>query len=135
MAPALLPAVLMLLRTKSREVVKSVLGFVKVTNVFGMPLCRSTSVDLPAAHLLCLQCRILHCPSCMAYEDIVWWIVQVCAMRLPADVLEQHLQLILEGLLLWSEDSKNKFKLKVAFLGPVYFFVLQTQRYHWTQLS
>lgn len=29
--PALLPAVLMLLRTKSREVVKSVLGFVKVT--------------------------------------------------------------------------------------------------------
>ena len=56
-------------------------------------------------------------------------------MRLPADVLEQHLQLILEGLLLWSEDSKNKFKLKVAFLGPVYFFVLQTQRYHWTQLS
>ena len=41
--------------------------------------------------------------------------VQVCAMRLPADVLEQHLQLILEGLLLWSEDSKNKFKLKVAF--------------------
>ena len=29
-APALLPAVLMLLRTKSREVVKSVLGFVKV---------------------------------------------------------------------------------------------------------
>ncbi len=30
-APALLPAVLSLLRTKSREVVKSVLGFVKVT--------------------------------------------------------------------------------------------------------
>ncbi len=29
-APTLLPAVLMLLRTKSREVVKSVLGFVKV---------------------------------------------------------------------------------------------------------
>ena len=29
-APALLPAVLMLLRTRSREVVKSVLGFVKV---------------------------------------------------------------------------------------------------------
>lgn len=30
-APRLLPAVLMLLRTKSREVVKAVLGFVKVT--------------------------------------------------------------------------------------------------------
>ena len=47
--------------------------------------------------------------------------MQVCAMRLPAEVLEQHLRLILEGLLLWSEDSKNKFKLKVAFLGPVCF--------------
>jgi hypothetical protein len=30
MVPRLLPAVLMLLRTKSREVIKSVLGFVKV---------------------------------------------------------------------------------------------------------
>jgi ribosomal RNA-processing protein 12 len=29
--PRLLPAVLMLLRTKSREIVKSVLGFVKVS--------------------------------------------------------------------------------------------------------
>lgn len=38
---------------------------------------------------------------------------QVCAMRLPTEVLEQHLRPILEGLLLWSEDSKNKFKLKV----------------------
>ena len=33
--PRLLPAVLMLLRTKSREVVKSVLGFVKVRRVPG----------------------------------------------------------------------------------------------------
>ena len=38
---------------------------------------------------------------------------QVCAMRLPTEVLEEHLRPILEGLLLWSEDSKNKFKLKV----------------------
>ncbi|BDA46153.1 RRP12-like protein [Coccomyxa sp. Obi] len=68
-APTLLPAVLMLLRTKSREVVKSVLGFVKV-----------------------------------------------CAMRLPVDVLEQHMAQILEGLLLWSEDSKNKFRLKVRVI-------------------
>lgn len=34
-------------------------------------------------------------------------------MRLPTEVLEQHLRPILEGLLLWSDDSKNKFKLKV----------------------
>ena len=36
-------------------------------------------------------------------------------MRLPTEVLEQHLRPILEGLLLWSEDSKNKFKLKVLY--------------------
>lgn len=36
-------------------------------------------------------------------------------MRLPTEVLDQHLRPILEGLLLWSEDSKNKFKLKVLF--------------------
>lgn len=65
-ASRLMPAVLMLLRTKSREVVKSVLGFIKV-----------------------------------------------CAMRMPVDVLTPQLGAILEGLLLWAEDSKNKFKLKV----------------------
>lgn len=65
-ATRLLPAVLMLLRTKSREVVKSVLGFVKV-----------------------------------------------CAMRMPVAALTPQLGQILEGLLLWAEDSKNKFKLKV----------------------
>ena len=42
---------------------------------------------------------------------------QVCAVRLPVDVLDQHMAQILEGLLLWSEDSKNKFRLKVQ---PVY---------------
>lgn len=38
---------------------------------------------------------------------------QVCAMRLPVEVLQAHLGAMLEGLLLWSEDSKNKFRLKV----------------------
>ena len=39
--------------------------------------------------------------------------VQVVAMRMPAAVLQQHMKAILEGILLWAEDSKNKFKLKV----------------------
>ena len=34
-------------------------------------------------------------------------------MRLPVEVLQAHLGAMLEGLLLWSEDSKNKFRLKV----------------------
>ena len=125
-APKLLPAVLMLLRTKSREVVKSVLGFVKVTDVYGMPLCRSTSVDLPAEYILCLHYRLLHRPWRRSYGDSEDCLVQVCAMRLPADVLEQHLRLILEGLLLWSEDSKNKFKLKVAFPQVLYIGLILT---------
>ncbi len=33
-------------------------------------------------------------------------------MRLPPEVLQEHLPLMLQGLLLWSEDSKNKFRLK-----------------------
>eukprot|EP00798_Chlamydomonas_sp_ICE-L_P031076 gene31076-6203_t len=69
MLPQLLPAVLMLLRTKSREVIKSVLGFVKV-----------------------------------------------CAMRMPAEMLMTMLGEILEGVLIWCNDSKNKFKLKVRVI-------------------
>lgn len=39
--------------------------------------------------------------------------MQVCAMRLPVEVLQQHLGRMLEGVLVWANDSKNKFKLKV----------------------
>lgn len=34
-------------------------------------------------------------------------------MRLPVELLTPHLGPILEGMLIWAEDSKNKFKLKV----------------------
>ena len=37
-------------------------------------------------------------------------------MRLPVEVLQGHLADMLAGLLLWSEDSKNKFRLKVKRL-------------------
>ncbi|KAG2424708.1 hypothetical protein HXX76_014284 [Chlamydomonas incerta] len=66
---ALLPPVLSLLRGKAREIVKAVLGFVKV-----------------------------------------------CAMRLPVELLTPQLGPILEGMLIWAEDSKNKFKLKVRVI-------------------
>ena len=39
--------------------------------------------------------------------------MQVCVIKLPAEVLQDHLESILEGILLWSQDSKNKFRLKV----------------------
>ncbi|CAG9462050.1 unnamed protein product [Pedinophyceae sp. YPF-701] len=66
MLARLVPAVLALLRTKSREVVKSVLGF----------------------------CKVL-------------------AMRLPVDDLRAHTPAILDGILLWQDDTKNRFRLKV----------------------
>ncbi|KAL6777299.1 hypothetical protein ACKKBF_B20970 [Auxenochlorella protothecoides x Auxenochlorella symbiontica] len=69
LVPDLLPAVLMLLRSRAREVIKSVLGFVKVV-----------------------------------------------ASRLPVEELVPRLPAILEGCLLWAEDSKNKFKLKVRMI-------------------
>lgn len=37
-------------------------------------------------------------------------------MRMPPDLLIPQLKPMLEGLLLWSEDSKNKFKLKVRMI-------------------
>lgn len=67
--PELLPAILSLLRSKAREVIKAVLGMLKVV-----------------------------------------------AMRLPAEALQPHLAAILEGILLWASDSKNKFKLKVRLI-------------------
>jgi hypothetical protein len=38
-------------------------------------------------------------------------------MRLPVEALQPQLGPILEGVLLWAADSKNKFKLKVRRLA------------------
>lgn len=41
-------------------------------------------------------------------------LLQVCAMRMPVDMLLQWLPQMMEGMLIWSDDSKNKFRLKVG---------------------
>lgn len=64
--PDLLPSALLLLKSKSREIIKSVLGLLKVI-----------------------------------------------IARLPVVELDQHLRSLVEGLILWSDDSKNHFKAKV----------------------
>jgi ribosomal RNA-processing protein 12 len=69
LVPTLLPSVLLLLRSKAREVIKAVLGFVKVV-----------------------------------------------VMRLQTAELLQFTPAICEGILLWAEDSKNKFRLKVRVI-------------------
>lgn len=55
----------------------------------------------------------------------------MCAMRLPVEVLQAHMAAMLEGLLLWSEDSKNKFRLKVRVLA---FRALICSRAHASQV-
>lgn len=40
-------------------------------------------------------------------------------MRLSAWQLEPHVKAILEGVLLWAADSKNRFKLKVRPSVPL----------------
>mmetsp|Transcript_28919 Transcript_28919/g.94534 ORF Transcript_28919/g.94534 Transcript_28919/m.94534 type:complete len:1369 (-) Transcript_28919:1378-5484(-) len=69
LVPELLPAMLRLLHGKSREVVKSALGFVKVV-----------------------------------------------AVRLPEDELRFHLPNLVSGLLIWGDDSKNRFRSKVKVI-------------------
>ena len=49
---------------------------------------------------------------------------QVVAMRLPVPVVTVHLKAILEGILLWSADTKNQFKLKVGC------FMTHTSQHH-----
>ena len=44
--------------------------------------------------------------------------VQVVAMRLPVPLVAKHLKAVLDGILLWSADTKNQFKLKVQQTGP-----------------
>ncbi|KAL2650995.1 hypothetical protein R1flu_019123 [Riccia fluitans] len=64
--PQLLPSALLLLKSRNREIIKSVLGLVKVV-----------------------------------------------IARLSAADLEPHLPGMVQGLMLWSDDSKNRFKAKV----------------------
>ncbi len=47
-------------------------------------------------------------------------------MRLPVDMLLPQLGAILEGMLIWAEDSKNKFKLKVGSRRKVVSFTAIT---------
>lgn len=67
--PDLLPSALLLLHSKSREVIKSVLGFMKVV-----------------------------------------------VARQPVELLQHNLKSMVDGLLLWCDDSKNHFKAKVRVI-------------------
>ena len=50
----------------------------------------------------------------MALADLSLCYMQVVTVRLPADELATFLPSILEGILLWAGDSKNKFRAKAS---------------------
>lgn len=82
-----------------------------VTPVFGLLITlRRAEDNIVTCYARNRSPEALH--KCALTGWLLEW-AQVCAMRLPVEVLEKHMPQILEGLLLWSEDSKNKFRLKV----------------------
>jgi len=66
----MLRTVLLLMREKSREVVKSVIGFIKVA-----------------------------------------------VSALPHETLQQELPHVVQSLMLWAGESKNRFRLKIKVIG------------------
>lgn len=56
-------------------------------------------------------------------------LLQVVAMRFPVPLVLQHLAAILEGILLWADDSKNQFKLKVSTIWS------EGEGYQWDMLG
>jgi hypothetical protein len=47
-------------------------------------------------------------------------LVKVVIARLPAIDLETHLKSMVEGLMLWTDDTKNRFKAKVRQLNTCF---------------
>ena len=60
------------------------------------------------------MCAHVRMNRCVLWSPRVW--LQVCAIRMPTDLLAANLPGLLEGMLLWASDSKNKFRQKVV--GP-----------------
>jgi ribosomal RNA-processing protein 12 len=75
----------------------------------------SAELQLPAAMLLPSLCALLRSKAREVVKSVLGFL-KVASVRLPADVLQQHLPTIIEGLLIWAQDSKNKFKMKVRRL-------------------
>ena len=86
--------------------------------------CHNSCLSLPIATFLTFNCTLCVVDSwahgivvkeTMIRSTLLSYAVhmQVVAMRLPVPIVQQHLKDILDGILLWSGDSKNQFKLKV----------------------
>lgn len=72
-------------------------------------------LQLPGAVLLPSLCTLLHSKAREVIKSVLGFL-KVAAVRLPVEILQQHMATMIEGLLIWAQDSKNKFKMKVRRL-------------------
>lgn len=75
----------------------------------------ASELQVIAAELLPPVCTLLQSKAREVVKAALGFL-RVVALRVPADLVTPHLSLITEGVLVWAEDSKNKFKLKVRRL-------------------
>jgi ribosomal RNA-processing protein 12 len=92
-----------------RMVSASVIALARLTFEFGPEL------QLTAATLLPPVCTLLHKKAREIIKAVLGFL-KVAAMRVPVELLTPHLPIIIEGVLLWAEDSKNKFRFKIRKL-------------------
>ena len=75
------------------------------------PHMHGSSLPFPVPSPPCLLTRRLLPPFRPVYVSLT---SQVVSLRLPSDDVAAFLPQVLEGILLWAEDSKNKFRAKVG---------------------
>eukprot|EP00892_Ulva_mutabilis_P007664 jgi/Ulvmu1/526/UM001_0534.1 len=75
----------------------------------------ASELQVIAAELLPPVCTLLQSKAREVVKAALGFL-KVVALRVPVDLVTPHLPLIITGVLVWAEDSKNKFKLKVRRL-------------------
>lgn len=75
----------------------------------------ASELQVIAAELLPPVCTLLQSKAREVIKAALGFL-KVIALRVPVDLVTPHLPLIVQGVLVWAEDSKNKFKLKVRRL-------------------
>lgn len=75
----------------------------------------ASELQVIAAELLRPVCTLLQSKAREVIKAALGFL-KVVALRVPVDLVSPHLPLIVNGVLVWAKDSKNKFKLKVRRL-------------------
>ena len=98
--------------TTPRMVSAAVMALTRITFEFGPELQLIVSRLLPAV------CTLLHKKAREVIKSVLGFL-KVAVMRVPAELLAPHLRAMVEGVLVWAEDTKNRYKLKVCAVGTL----------------